>query len=157
MRYYLWLMPDPPHYEKLEAQLTDLSQIYRAPLFAPHITIASGNRPYAFHPFSAPTVSLQPAQTQNHKRRALYYPVQVAPALLEIQRHYAPEVADYFPHLSLIYGHFSSARRNAWVQKCPSYPSPIPCSSLCMVLGGKDVHKWRVIARWTLENRGDGT
>ena len=150
MKYYLWILPSPPHFECLEAQISALSSIYRSPPFAPHITIGSREQPYVFHPFDAPRLTLLPAQTQTHEKRALYYPVAPSPNLLKIQRYYAPERQDYSPHLSLIYGHFSTARRKDWQEKCPAYNEPILFGNLCLVKGGLEVRKWKILKVWPL-------
>ena len=151
MRYYLWLLPDAPHDALLSAQISDLSVIYRTPLFRPHITIASGKTPYQFHDFRAPELSLLPAKSEEHMFRALYYPIAPTPHLLNIRKQYVSDEVPYEPHLSLIYGHFSKSRRRAWLQSCPKYTETIRFGRLSLIQGGRDVEKWRHITTWHLK------
>ncbi|MEC7984397.1 MAG: hypothetical protein VX278_04490 [Myxococcota bacterium] len=150
MRYYLWVLPNPTHAAKLAAQIRDLSRIYRTPLFIPHITVASGNQPYRFSSFDAPKVRLLPVETKNEEKQALYYPVSLTPNLLAIQTFYAPHKRYYTPHLSLIYGTFSVARRAEWKQKCPVYTEEILFRHLCLVQGDADVNNWKILETWEL-------
>ena len=96
---------------------------------------------------------IQRKRDQAHEKQALYYPVAPSKGLTKIQRYYAPHIEDYTPHLSLIYGKFSTARRTAWLQKCPTYPEEIPCSHISLVLGGKEIQKWRILKTWILQKK----
>ena len=118
--YSLWLMPTGEVYEQFSGLITTLAEEYQGPVFEPHVTLLGGVRQAEDEilrraaqlvvgqpPFA---ISLRSVDYHDVYFRALFVraeqsdPLQAlytrAKALLAM-----PDLPEYLPHLSLLYGH----------------------------------------------------
>ena len=149
--YYYWLIPDAPHFYDLSQIIVDFARLYRGPLFDPHVTLGT-SRTLKQPPPRLPPINLQFSHvaSDDHPFRSLYYCCVANPYLNRCHKHYMPSSRTYLPHLSLLYGQHSNARRNDWVQNTPLYTHKITCSEIWTVLGGPKVEQWRVVEKHLL-------
>jgi hypothetical protein len=149
---YYWLVPDEPDREKLQRMIQNFSNVYLGPSFVPHITLGTGRRipPPPPREYTAPTITFQEVQTEDSPYRALYYRCTAHPMLEKLRIHFGT-TDKYVPHLSLLYGAHSRARRRDWCSHTPLYSEPIVCSSIWVVRGGPKVSQWNTIHKFNLE------
>jgi 2'-5' RNA ligase len=143
---YYWLIPDEPHREKLQETIQNFSHVYRGPSFPPHITLGTGRVIPSTPPRDcyAPTISFTAVQAEEDPFRALYYLCERTPDLDKLRYHVGGE-DPYTPHLSLLYGSHSQARRRDWCSHTPLFQKKVSCSTIWIVRGGPKVSQWKMI------------
>ena len=107
----------------------------------PHITLGTG--PYIPPSSSQKAVSIrfQCVESADHYFRALYYRCEDHPALLSLAQEYGIR-QPYRPHLSLLYGEHSDARKRTWCRNINLYAEDIMCSNIWIVKGAQKVEHW---------------
>ena len=151
VHYYYWLIPDPPHRSALQQTIDKFAQVYGGPRFEPHITLGSGtNIPSPPPPLlPAPSISLNSVQSEENYFRNLYYTCAETEALTSLRTYFSNE--DHFvPHLSLVYGQHSAARRRDWCSHLPLYTKTILCSEIWIVTGGANINAWAPLIKYPL-------
>ena len=149
-KYYYWLIPDEPHRSRLQRIINNFANIYRGPCFAPHLTLATGQHippsPSNHRPIA---LNCQRVESQADYFRALYYRCKESPSLLSLSTFFTKDQT-YTPHISLLYGDHSDARKRVWCANTSLYPHPIMCSRIWIVKGATNVHNWRVVKEYSL-------
>lgn len=128
--YALWLMPEGEVYRRLARTIRRLSRDHSTPVFAPHITLASGivatEREVATKAAQL-AKSLRPHRlrmthldSRNEYFRCLFVKVGRTPPLVRAHRR-AKEIFNlreqrgFLPHVSLIYGKLSQEKKRGVV------------------------------------------
>ena len=149
-KYYYWLIPDEPHRSRLQQIINNFANIYRGPCFVPHLTLATGQyippSPSQHHPIA---LHCEKVESQASYFRALYYRCKESPSLRSLS-DFLEEDRQYIPHISLLYGDHSNARKRIWCANTSLYPHPIMCSRIWIVKGSRHVHNWSVIKEYNL-------
>ncbi len=121
-RYSLWIIPDGGLYKKLDNLISEISAKYQSPVFKPHVTLlgsAAGNLDSIISETSELASSIKPydihltsAGCFDEYFRSLFIKVkktgEVMGANLAAERLLGNDDSVYFPHLSLMYGNFST-------------------------------------------------
>jgi 2'-5' RNA ligase len=130
--FSLWLVPSGDAYHALANLIIDLSNEYSSPRFTPHVTLLGGlqgseeeirsrsvklankMRPY--------TITLTRLEYQDEYFRSLYIRVnetkQVVQANLQAREVFDRQMdPGYLPHLSILYGNYSSAEKDEIIKK----------------------------------------
>jgi hypothetical protein len=130
-RHALWLLPEAGVSLRLAALVDDLARRYGSPRFLPHVTLASGVgalppdlrarlRRFA-DGLPAPVVTLGRAACRDEFYRALFVEVEGGDLRAAHARAAADLLAardpDYLPHLSLVYGDFAPAVKDAMLER----------------------------------------
>jgi hypothetical protein len=121
-RYHLWLMPSGARYDLLADTIAELSRLYQAPYFDPHVTLLgtlTGSEPeivtnaarlaHELDPFE---IRLGPPSYTEHYFQCLFLQVEETRPLMEAHAKTAvvfDREPNYRPHLSLLYGRYSPA------------------------------------------------
>jgi len=142
-------MPDEPHRSRLQETIQNFSRVYRGPCFVPHITLGSGVNIPPSPSLSSLFIDCTSVESQDSPFRALYYRCAAAPELLALRSFFSDE-EPYIPHISLLYGEHSTARKRDWCQNTPLYTQSISCSTIWIVQGGDNIEKWHPVAIYTL-------
>ena len=149
--YYYWLIPDPPHRERLQQIILQFSQVYGGSSFVPHITMGSGAQIPTDLPkeLKAPTLLFSGLYAEDFYFRALYCTCHPNEDIQKI-RTYLNGETPFDPHLSLVYGEHSAARRRDWCTHTPLYPQLMRFSELWIVQGGANISNWTPIKKYCL-------
>ena len=150
-QYYYWLIPDEPHRSKLQQIIHRFSKIYQSPVFAPHITIGTGNKiiPFVKSP-TIPNIRFECVTTEHSYFRSLYFKCETSTPLLSLWKQFGG-TEPFVPHLSLIYGSFSQARERDWCSNTPLYEPSVPCSTIWVIRGSKRVQDWRKVESFSIQ------
>jgi 2'-5' RNA ligase len=130
--FSLWLMPTGETYQALASLISDLSKQYSSPCFAPHVTLlgelqgseeeiesrtsrlSANLKPYA--------INLTGVEYLDEYFRSLFIRVEETEAVIQANLR-ARDIFDkqrdpkYLPHLSILYGNFSSATKDSIIEK----------------------------------------
>ena len=133
-KYSLWLIPTGEVYNKFAKIISDLAKEYNAPIFEPHVTLIGGivgteeelsvktaRLAEIIRPFK---IKLNRMDYFPERHRALIIRAEKTNELIEAKNR-AIEVfnlplVEYMPHLSLLYGDFSSATKEKIIRKLGS-------------------------------------
>ena len=149
LHYYYWLIPDHPHRAALQRTIDQFAQVYEGPRFVPHITIGSGMLIPEPPVLCAPIISFDSVQSEDNFFRSLYYTCAISKDLRALREALSKETS-FHPHLSLVYGQHSAARRRDWCSHLPLYAKEVCCSELWVVQGGANIADWKPIKKYTL-------
>ena len=149
-KYYYWLIPDEPHRSRLQQIIHNFSRVYRGPSFAPHITLGTGQY-IPPSPCTQKVVSIrfQCVESADQYFRALYYRCEESSTLLSLAQKYGMK-NPYCPHLSLLYGEHSDARKRTWCRNTLLYTEEVMCSNIWIVKGAPKVEHWETVQTHTL-------
>jgi 2'-5' RNA ligase len=126
--YALWLIPTGKLYAKLEQLIKEMAQEFSAPYFEPHLTLLGGitgdrakivSQCEDLADFQKPfEIRLAAPGHLDDYYRSLFLHVGRSPALLHANRRARKvleysENADYFPHMSLLYGNYPLALKQS--------------------------------------------
>lgn len=124
--YHLWLKPSGRVYDLLVKTIAELSQVYQAPFFEPHVTLL-GSLPGTEEEITLRSsqlgTSLRPFDIQlttpaygDQYFQCVFLKVQETPAMMNAHelatRLFEKHTSPYMPHLSLLYGHYSIERKD---------------------------------------------
>lgn len=130
--FALWLMPTGKAYYELASLIIDLSKKYGSPPFAPHVTLLGGlsgrmeeilsrtsNLSANLRPY---TINLTRIEYLDEDFRCLFIRVQETEEVIQANTR-TKEIFDrrndpkYLPHLSILYGNFSSTTKEVIIEK----------------------------------------
>lgn len=131
--YHFWLKPSGKAYDILKKTIAELGVRYQAPFFEPHVTLLSslpGTEEEILLRSWQLGRSLQPFDLQlthpahgNQYFQCVFLKIQETPALInaheEAKRLFEKEITSYMPHLSLLYGNYSSGLKEQIVTTLP--------------------------------------
>ena len=157
----LWLLPSPTLFGKLEQQIEQFALEFQAPLFLPHLTLASkikGEKTVLLDHCKKLASKVMPLETmvegigmEDEYFRCLYFRMNCDLAILQAQKT-AIEFFDlkptttFNPHLSLLYGHFSEEQKRLAIQRnIIQFPFTISFDRLCLVNTQQEVENWNVL------------
>ena len=101
-RYYVWLLPCREHSDQLRRVMLDLNRAYGGPIFLPHVTLASTEKPVDLGHENVPALSLPVIAVVPGYSATKCIMVELGHTvdLNQLQTHFG-EHRD--PHLSLLY------------------------------------------------------
>ena len=165
--YSLWLLPKPRKRVAWRALICRLADTFEAPPFEPHVTLLGG---IAASPAavvdaarewtaSAAPLSAHPRAVACHDEyyRCVFVELEKTPELIAARRRaedmFAHEGGDYFPHLSLLYGHLDGivAKRRAISAATESFDGPyngpfaLPSAALVAMDKGGTPADWEIV------------
>ena len=158
MKYYIWLLPSPECSIELRQIIFDLARGFSQPIFHPHLTLWSG----LCQPEQAIewmigatnklplTVSLSPPTFGNTDRQCVFIPVQgnqELAILTEQTQRTLGESERRPPHLSLLYGESSIARRRDVSSTLQLPFSVLTLTEFALVQASDLVTEWKIIQR----------
>lgn len=158
MKYYLWLLPSGDEAIALQQIITDLCRGYSQPSFPAHITVWSG-RTEARHIIplieqmsdSLPiTVFCDPVTVGQSFFHCVYLPVQRNKLLQDIHQQIIKHTGKEYPfnpHISLLYGDHSPARRNDISQNLVLPFNRLNLGHFALVQGDEDSKNWKIVYR----------
>lgn len=131
--YALWLKPSGPAYDSIARVIRELAQQLDAPVFEPHVTLLGNLRgTEQEHRRRCQTLAsgLQPLEivlTEPSYRdeyfQCVFMLVQQTPALMSANARAAQTFGQaqdvYLPHVSLLYGRWSEARKREIISRLP--------------------------------------
>jgi 2'-5' RNA ligase len=154
----LWLMPTGEAYEKFSGLIKHLAQAYHGPVFEPHVTLLGGVRQAEDEIFrgAAQLVSgqqpfpiiLRTVEYQDVYFRALFVRAERTEPL---QAFYTrakelfamPDLPEYLPHLSLMYGNFPQPVKEHIIQAIGrDHTTEFPVSSVHVFNTAGEAHTW---------------
>ena len=158
MKHYLWLLPTPEQSIPLRQVIVDLARGFSQPIFLPHLTLWSGlaqttqiiewmKRQKDQLPF---TVHLSPPTFGQTKSRCVFIPVQNTPKLhllFEQTQQNLGTCAPLRPHISLLYGDHTIARRRdvSSTLKLPFYT--LTLTEFALVQASEHIDQWKILHR----------
>lgn len=159
----MWLVPNVADNESLSGIIDAQASALSSPRFEPHITflphqnlakdeILSRTASLAdrLSPFTAYLDSLHHSDAFY---RAVYVAVRQTPELMTANSQAQQEFGlktDFFPHLSLVYGEYSSEKRDAIASRITGYPISFGVDSIAVADTSGKEESWRSIASFTL-------
>lgn len=164
-RYALWLMPSGPAAREFARLIGELAAHYRAPGFAPHVTLASGTDRVALARAAlaisndTSVVTAQPCGVLGEAAyyRHLYIALTPCQSLTRLHRQAASAAGDqrpFQPHLSLLY-RTPAARDKAGYQRLldATMLRPFPLSWIALIELAEHPDDWRELSRHALQPR----
>lgn len=164
--YSLWLMPEESLGRSLQATIKTLSGRFHAPLFRPHLTllgkidaipsVAAQKAEQMANKLSA--FSLKPHKIAHSSAyfRCLFIDITPNQRLLSAHKQacrlFGIRINRYRPHVSLLYGNFSLARRRLLAKETTTPPSPMRMRYLALVNMGKNNQPshWKTYRKYRL-------
>ena len=162
-RFSLWLVPEGAVEDALQAVIKRLAQEHGGPSFPPHVTLLGSlvtteedmlNRSRRLAAQLRPfTIHLDDVDVGETYFQSLFATVRPTPELLAVReaaQQAFPEVpaAPYHPHVSLLYGHPSSATKQAILEALRgTLPPSFEARTLVMNQTGGSVDDWRCALR----------
>lgn len=159
--YHFWLKPSGKAYDILKKTIAELGETYQAPFFEPHVTLLSslpGSEEEILLQSLQLGRSLQPFGLQltdpaygNQYFQCVFLKIQKTPALMNAhelaKRLFEKEVTSYMPHLSLLYGNYSSGLKEQIVTTLPATLSlTFTIDKIDLIrAGSEDPQDWRTI------------
>jgi hypothetical protein len=158
MKYYLWLLPSGPEAIKLQQIITDLSRGYSQTSFPSHITMWSGiispqeiiNTIDELAKTLPITLDFGNPTFGNSFYHCVYLPVKPSSVLGDIQAQICTvtkQPYNFDPHISLMYGEHSPARRSDISQNLYIPFNTIEMGHFALVEGADHFANWRVVHR----------
>lgn len=131
--YHCWLKPSGKAYDILKTTIAELGVTYQTPFFEPHVTLLNslpGTEEETLVRSWQLGRSLQPFDLQlTHPAygtqyfQCVFLKIQETPALMNAhelaKRLFKKEITSYMPHLSLLYGNYSSGLKEQIVNTLP--------------------------------------
>jgi hypothetical protein len=166
-RYALWLLPDQVGTDSFASLIDDLSNRYKGPRFAPHVTLL-GRVTGAEEDLTDGTEHLAQQlrvltlRPQGIAREAYYFRcfyVKLEPSADLAQAHESAAdtfgcdfVSDYLPHLSLIYGHLPRKEKDELRSEIePCLPPDFVVNRLQLVHLTVSVADWHAVTTCSLQ------
>ena len=168
---YLWLMPPAPTQQRFAALIDRLSRRVGTPCFIPHVTLIGS----LFSPESevvrcveqlASTLAPIPVRLaglgwSDQYYRCLFMRAEPSAELLAAHREASdrlgvPPEADFFPHLSLIYGNLAENEKTQIVQEIgASFDVSFTAAQICLCRPVGSPEQWRLPYVFALTGRSD--
>ena len=168
LMYSLWLVPPRPVRQELSGLIQKLAGEFGVPPFEPHVTLQWAALPSesdaidrarriakAIPPL---TVRLGRIGYETSYYRALYYAVDLTDALSSAYEMatalFGQSKGVYRPHLSLLYGRYSSDRKAATIKTCrPKSGGSFRVTRLHLLRTTGPVNTWRRVTGFPLFRR----
>ena len=163
--FSLWLMPAPAHGARFARVIDSLSRRLEAPRFDPHVTLC-GNRGGSEAEWAAQTeilaARLAPLELQltdldytDEYFRCLYVQVNRSAELLRMRaaacRYLGwPDAGDFMPHLSLLYGSFSTAEKERLIGEIGRFDTVLRADRLALCAPSGPPAGWRIYGPFPL-------
>lgn len=171
-RISFWLLPDQETAAFLANQIQLLSQQAGMPAFAPHLTLLSPweasresllERMDSFSPIQDQDVVWVDSRGISHSEafyRAVVIETSLSPGLSQLRQQLGAHLhwnapTPYLPHVSLVYGHFDSKKRDE-LMAMAEFPSRIQFNRIRAISPGpqskgrEDYPGWEVLGEWDL-------
>jgi 2'-5' RNA ligase len=168
LMYSLWLVPPRPMRQQLSGLIRKLAREFSAPPFEPHVTLQWAALPSESDAIDRArriakailplTVRLGEIRYEASYYRALYYAVDLTDALSSAYETatalFGNSKVAYLPHLSLLYGRYSSGRKAATIKTYrPKSGRSFRVSQLHLLRTTGPVNTWKGVARFPLSRR----
>jgi hypothetical protein len=158
-RYSLWLVPDGPAHDALQAVIDRLAREHGGPTFPPHLTVfgsfestesdaVDGTQRLAER-LAPLTLLLDDLATGETYFQSVFATIRAAPELLaarEAAQQAFPHVprVTYRPHVSLLYGHPAPETKRAIIANLRgTLPGSFEARTLVVYETGTGMHDWR--------------
>ena len=168
--YSLWLMPIRDLYNKFATIVDTLSIKYASPKFEPHVTLLGSitttekeileKTQKLARSIDSYTVNLTTVEYEDYYFRSLFVKAKKTPEVIDANRK-AKEIfgmqtnQEYMPHLSLLYGDFSSTIKKEIIKKIGTdFISIFEVKSIHLFEAHEnlDISLWRRIKEFPLKN-----
>ena len=166
-RYALWLLPDPVATHSFDSLIDDLSNRYKGPRFAPHVTllgrltgaedVLAETTEQLAQQMQALTLQPQGLAGEAYYFRCFYVKLEKSEQLLRAQERASNTfgsgyASDYLPHLSLVYGHLERPEKTGLRSDVEDkLPADFVADRLQLIHIAVSVPDWRVVTTSPLQ------
>ena len=149
--YFLWLIPEEPHYNKFLSVISDLSKMLSGVSFLPHVTLCTSQHPDIFDIYVPPlNIQLKNICHSDHFFQSIYIDIH-SDELENIRNTIAQKTQiPTKPHISLYYGDISTSKRqnicsdlHLGIQKCRLYQKVLVFGETSQ--GYTSVRSWQIV------------
>ena len=144
--YYVWLLPCRQHSDQLRRVMLDLNRAYGGPIFLPHVTLASMDKPINLEK-SHPVVRLPVIDVVagHSATQCIMMRLRETTSFNQLQSQFGEQSA---PHMSLLYDHANRLPMHRRNDLSSHVHLPIPSiefDRIGLVRGGPVVSEWEII------------
>jgi 2'-5' RNA ligase len=167
--YSIWLMPSADAYSRLLGLITQLSKDYGGPVFDPHVTLIGGvlgsneeivsktlRLASLLEPF---TIELENLDYSDEFFTCLFIRVKQSEKMIGAYSRAQdvfrlPRDPQWMPHLSILYGDFSSGMKAKIIQRIGSeFALSFPVTTVQLILTEGGPEHWRRVRAFSLKER----